>query len=101
MAAKSGAGQVVTRAFEITDRDGMFAWVVRRTDGKYALAAHTDVSEGDALEDAVVEGTVWHKRLAAVRREVGMKRNPPSGFIPCKAVKITRNGGKVEVRIRK
>src|SRR5271169_3170281 len=27
--------------------------------------------------------------------------NPPSGFIPCKAVKITRNGSKVEVRIRK
>ena len=26
---------------------------------------------------------------------------PPSGFIPCKAVKITRNRGKVEVRIRK
>lgn len=27
--------------------------------------------------------------------------NPPSGFIPCKAVKITRNRGRVEVRIRK
>ena len=30
-----------------------------------------------------------------------VKSNPPSGFIPCKAVKITRNKGKVEVRIRK
>ena len=29
------------------------------------------------------------------------KRNPPAGFIPCNAVKITRNRGKVEVRIRK
>ena len=36
-----------------------------------------------------------HARLNPVRRKV------PSGFIPCKAVKITRNRGKVEVRIRK
>ena len=32
---------------------------------------------------------------------VSVKRNPPSGYIPCKAVKITRNRGKIEVRIRK
>jgi hypothetical protein len=42
-------------------------------------------------------GSSWYE--FHVEREP--KRNPPSGFIPCKAVKITRNGGKVEVRIRK
>jgi hypothetical protein len=43
------------------------------------------------------------KELEAPERERFPRhfQNPPSGFIPCKAVKITRNGGKVEVRIRK
>ena len=32
---------------------------------------------------------------------VSVKRNPPKGFIPCSAVKITRNRGRVEVRVRR
>ena len=34
-------------------------------------------------------------------RRVSVKRNPPKGFIPCRAVKITRNKGRLEVRIKK
>ena len=30
-----------------------------------------------------------------------VKRNPPKGYIPCRAVKITRNKGRLEVRIKK
>jgi hypothetical protein len=29
------------------------------------------------------------------------KRNPPKGYIPCSAVKITRKNGRTEIRIRK
>ncbi len=47
---------------------------------------------------------VVRRPTGAMRRRVrnaGDRGGPPSGFIPCKAVKITRNKGKVEVRIRK
>lgn len=48
----------------------------------------------------LVDRRRW-KSLAKKELPYKSASNPPSGFIPCKAVKITRNKGKVEVRIRK
>ena len=45
--------------------------------------------------------TGYQQPLVKHRAKLVKQSNPPSGFIPCKAVKITRNKGKVEVRIRK
>jgi len=51
----------------------------------------------DLAERAAYAGKDYRKVI-----KQGMKRNPPKGFIPCRAVKITRNrGGGVEVRIKR
>ena len=52
--------------------------------------------------------TIWKPCLTrtpahAIRSDLSKPnyQNPPSGFIPCSAVKITRNRGQVEVRVRR
>ena len=42
------------------------------------------------------------RKIAVAASERYLRRsNPPKGFIPCKAVKITRNRGQIEVRVRR
>ena len=50
----------------------------------------------------VRERTGFERLLRKSTITVGpSKRNPPSGFIPCKAVKIERKNGGVVVRVRR
>ena len=63
------ATQEIISAFEI-DLDGSFAWIVKRTDGKYALACDSDANVGMLAEDAVVTGTEWHDSIKSLRAEL-------------------------------
>jgi hypothetical protein len=38
-------------------------------------------------------------RIAPLAR--AKRSNPPKGYIPCKAVKIVRNRGRVEIRVKR
>jgi hypothetical protein len=64
------APQVITEAFEIHDGARAWTWVVRRTDGKYAVAYDSDVSVDTLADDVVVIGAEWHDTLASLRAEI-------------------------------
>ena len=84
---RGGQAVVKGRDVYILRSDGRKPWA--ELAGHMTTATQVEpVSDSDPMADKFDQ---WNPR----------RSNPPSGFIPCKAVKITRNKGKVEVRIRK
>lgn len=87
-------GHIGNRRWSVV-REASNAWGLKRSiyNEHYRAWMEQPTILFSAPQEANASGREWASE--------GSQSNPPSGFIPCKAVKITRNKGKVEVRIRK